>query len=229
MTSSPKVRDFIRPIDSETSYCEMLQADDKHQWSSDGLTWVTPGYSPSTNSNGGSVAKWPRDKGRAGDERAHLSFWGNDGSLTGGCCSSSTATFFTGWDLPCKYKGTKPRTLADGRPCARVCAGRVHQCPRAEMRWLLCVYADMLARSMRFLIGMMLHHCISHHVVRHPAPTTPTQHCDGARRRRRRHHPSKLCVLGRTVPSHTSRDTVHCGRHGHGANIIPLFKTWHEL
>lgn len=119
MTSLPKVRDFIRPIDSETSYCEMLQAHNKHQWSSDGLTWVTPDfYRSDIPHNGGSATNWPRDKGRAGDERVHLSFWGDarDDGRTGGCCSTSTATYSTGsyWGQSCKYRETKLRTPAAG-------------------------------------------------------------------------------------------------------------------
>lgn len=35
-----KTRDFFKPNDSETSYCEMLQSNDKHQWSSNGVDWV---------------------------------------------------------------------------------------------------------------------------------------------------------------------------------------------
>lgn len=92
-----KVYDFVRPIDTNTSYCEMLQAFNKHQWSYDGVTWVTPAFNKWSDHNGGSAANWPRDIGRAGDERAHLSFWGThiDLARTGGCCSSSTAEYTT--------------------------------------------------------------------------------------------------------------------------------------
>ena len=148
MTSSPKVRDFIRPIDSDTSYCEMLQARNKHQWSSDGLTWVTPDFSTPTPRNGGSVADWPRDKGRAGDERKYLSFWGDDGNLVGGCCSTSTATYTTGWAQSCKYKDTKLRTPAAGCPCARACtftlgciSAPVLRCAGCCARMLTCLRA----------------------------------------------------------------------------------------
>ena len=95
------VRDFFKPVAGVT-YCEMLQARNKHQWSSDGLTWVTPDFL--SFGQGGSATNWPRDNGRAGDERKHLSFWGDDGNLVGGCCSTSTATHTTGslWGKSCK-------------------------------------------------------------------------------------------------------------------------------
>ena len=78
----------------------MLQSDDKHQWSADGLVWFdVPLHG---GNNGGSEAGWPRgDKGRDGDERYHLSFWGAESSdLSGGCCSSSTAVLQTHPSLP---------------------------------------------------------------------------------------------------------------------------------
>ena len=150
MTSSPKVRDFIRPIDSDTSYCEMLQAHNKHQWSSDGLTWVTPDFY-SGGSNGGSATNWPRDKGGAGDERKHLSFWGNDwdgSSSTGGCCSTSTASYGSSWGKSCKCNDAKLRTPADGRPCARACtftlgciSPLVLRCAGCCARMLTCLRA----------------------------------------------------------------------------------------
>lgn len=37
------VRDFFKPTDGN-SYCDMLQSTTKHQWSGDGLTWITPGF-----------------------------------------------------------------------------------------------------------------------------------------------------------------------------------------
>ena len=79
-------RDFFKPTGSST-YCEMLQARDKHQWSSDGVTWITPDFNSNSNTNGGSAGNWPIVNG---DERQHLSFWGHDGgSITGGGCSST--------------------------------------------------------------------------------------------------------------------------------------------
>jgi len=73
----------------------MLTSYNKHQWSADGKTWVDVAFYSHTNRNGGSADGWPRDKGRAGDERRFLSFWGPDDSRTGGCCSSSTAVDMT--------------------------------------------------------------------------------------------------------------------------------------
>ena len=93
------MRDFFRPVEGST-FCEMLTSNTKHQWSADGKTWVTVGFNSYSGHNGGSVGGWPRDKGRAGDARAHLSFWGDDGGVTGGCCSSSTAVRRTAWGQP---------------------------------------------------------------------------------------------------------------------------------
>ena len=83
------VRDFFKPVAGAT-FCEMLQFNDKHQWSYDGEDWVTPYYQSNVNNNGGSVDNWSKDYGRAEDKRKYLSFWGTrHGSLTGGCCSTS--------------------------------------------------------------------------------------------------------------------------------------------
>eukprot|EP00729_Bicosta_minor_P019316 gene19316-biopygen16281 len=93
------VRDFFRPVEGAT-FCEMLQSHDKHEWSADGVVWVDI-INGSSGHNGGSADWWPRDDGRAGDARKHLSVWGTDaGSRTGGCCSSSTAVDMTYPSLP---------------------------------------------------------------------------------------------------------------------------------
>lgn len=85
------VRDFYKPIDGATTYCEMLQAHNKHQWSANGVDWFEISYDPNHNVlNGGSAPGWPQDKGLEGDERDYLSIWGHNG-IVGGCCSSSTA------------------------------------------------------------------------------------------------------------------------------------------
>ena len=99
------VRDFFKPIEGST-YCEMLQAHNKHRWSHDGMTWTTPAYYISEEKkNGGSEKDWPRAKGRVGDERVYLSFWGHDGDGTnGGCCSSSTAVGTTRGSAPVNGK-----------------------------------------------------------------------------------------------------------------------------
>ena len=94
------VRDFFKPINAETSYCEMLQSHTKHQWSADGVVWVDINFIDSDN-NGGSSNGWPRkDKGRPKEKRTYLSFWGSDLGLSGGCCSSSTAVKQTHPSLP---------------------------------------------------------------------------------------------------------------------------------
>ena len=92
------VRDFFRPADSGTRFCDMLLSHNKHQWSANGVDWIDVEF---RNHNGGSKDFWPRDKGRDGDERKFLSFWGADGSgYSGGCCSSSTAIDQTQPSLP---------------------------------------------------------------------------------------------------------------------------------
>lgn len=86
------VRDFFRPA-KDVSFCEMMQTHSKHQWSYNGVDWVTPTFHAHSN-NGGSAGNWPLNKGRAEDKRKYLSFWGTNHdspSLTGGCCSTSTA------------------------------------------------------------------------------------------------------------------------------------------
>ena len=100
------MRDFFRPVEG-SNFCEMLTSYNKHQWSADGETWVDVDFYSHTNRNGGSADGWPRDKGRAGDERRFLSFWGPDDSRTGGCCSSSTAVAETYPALPGNGGGHK--------------------------------------------------------------------------------------------------------------------------
>lgn len=96
------VRDFFKPI-AGASYCEMLQSNTKHQWGgSDGVVWTTPEFCG--GSNGGSAIDWPLKKGRDGDARQYLSFWGTDDDRqTGGCCSTSTTEYNRGWGKACTY------------------------------------------------------------------------------------------------------------------------------
>lgn len=118
------VRDFFKPTDAGTSYCEMLQSNTKHQWSYDGVDWTTPDFFYLHNRNGGSAAGWPRDKGRDGDARVYLSCWGSDDSWTGGCCSTSTTEYKTyparpgnggarDWGQACTY--TRPHAHTNTR------------------------------------------------------------------------------------------------------------------
>ena len=100
----------------------MLKARNKHLWSSDGLTWSTPDFAGGSGDNGGSAADWPRDKGRDGDVRRELSFWGDDGSVTGGCCSTSTTEYRTYPALPANGIST-----AWGHACTYT---NVHTCMR---------------------------------------------------------------------------------------------------
>ena len=71
------VVDYYRPIAGK-SFCEMLLSNKLHQWSSDGLNWVTPAYT-SVDHLGGSEIDWPSDG------RKYLSFWGSN-IQKGGCC-----------------------------------------------------------------------------------------------------------------------------------------------
>ena len=78
------VVDYFKPVGAY-SFCDMLQSNDKHQWSPDAHTWVTPAYYVGAL-YGGSAANWPRDN-VPGDERKYLPKWQNvhDPHL-GGCC-----------------------------------------------------------------------------------------------------------------------------------------------
>jgi hypothetical protein len=77
----------------------MLTSHDQHVWSATGLdgSWVVPGYYQTDDHNGGSAIDYPKDT-VAGDARRHFSFWGSDSARTGGCCSTSTGEYRTGWD-----------------------------------------------------------------------------------------------------------------------------------
>lgn len=57
------VLDFFKPADASTSYCDMLQARNKHQWSPNGVDWFAIEFYDPSNDNGGSAQWWPRDKG----------------------------------------------------------------------------------------------------------------------------------------------------------------------
>ena len=83
------VIDYFRPVQGST-YCEMLQSHTKHQWSSDGKTWVTPSYYSAHL--GGSSHGYPADG------RSYLSFWGGNGNQGG---------YDSGWNKAFKlYYGT---------------------------------------------------------------------------------------------------------------------------
>eukprot|EP00729_Bicosta_minor_P004476 gene4476-biopygen24912 len=90
------VVDFFKPADAGTTYCEMLLAHNKHQWSPDGMNWFAVGFGGNSN-NGGSAQLWPQVHGGEGDVREYLSFWGHDAGRAGGCCSTSTVVFNTDW------------------------------------------------------------------------------------------------------------------------------------
>lgn len=90
--------DYFRPVEGAT-YCEMLTSYSKHQYSKDGVDWITPAYSRQTIVHGGSSFNFPTTKFK-GDERYHLSFWGTDSGLVGGCCSTSPTLPVTEPSLP---------------------------------------------------------------------------------------------------------------------------------
>jgi hypothetical protein len=100
LTMTPgDVVDYFKPVDG-ADWCEMLTSKTKHQWSEDGIVWITPGYYDSsdvhwgaTGVNGGSAQDWPHDT-LEGDQRAFLTSWGTDywgNGKTGACCSNSTS------------------------------------------------------------------------------------------------------------------------------------------
>jgi hypothetical protein len=51
------VRDFFLPKKGET-WCTMLASHNKHQWSPNGVDWVTPKYLGNVHVNGGSAENW---------------------------------------------------------------------------------------------------------------------------------------------------------------------------
>ena len=68
------VRDFFKPTNAETSYCEMLQSNNKHQWSAGDVDWVDINFNGDfkDGANGGSLANWPKEEGNDGDERMYV-------------------------------------------------------------------------------------------------------------------------------------------------------------
>ena len=77
------VVDYFKPVEGKT-YCEMLQSNKLHQWSSNGKQWVIPLYYPVHF--GGSAINYPADG------RDFLSFWGFGAGANnnqGGCCHNS--------------------------------------------------------------------------------------------------------------------------------------------
>jgi hypothetical protein len=75
----------------------MLVSHNQHLWSRDGVEWFQPEYGQHAHFYGGSAAQWVGTKVE-GDARVYLSQWGHDveeGSYTGGCCSSSTFKHMT--------------------------------------------------------------------------------------------------------------------------------------
>jgi len=77
------VVDFFKPIKGETM-CTMLLNNNKHMWSSDGVTWTQPGYQDERHM-GSSEPGWVKDG------RVVVINWGWDSTDTdpkGACCST---------------------------------------------------------------------------------------------------------------------------------------------
>jgi hypothetical protein len=86
MLTMGSVVDYFRPTANHT-LCEMLSSADKHDWSNDGVTWVTPAHLYWIM--GGSAYEWPKHNVQ-GDDRDYLSMWGaGTGSAKSGCCHSA--------------------------------------------------------------------------------------------------------------------------------------------
>jgi hypothetical protein len=90
-------RDYFLPA-KDVSMCKMLSNHNQHQWSQNGIDWVTPPYlTEHTTYQGGSADNWPKNK-IDGDARKRLSLWGHDvDSAKGGCCSTSYSKYETGY------------------------------------------------------------------------------------------------------------------------------------
>eukprot|EP00928_Gymnodinium_smaydae_P007229 TRINITY_DN12603_c0_g2_i2.p1 TRINITY_DN12603_c0_g2~~TRINITY_DN12603_c0_g2_i2.p1 ORF type:complete len:3577 (-),score=536.17 TRINITY_DN12603_c0_g2_i2:97-9687(-) len=91
------VTDYFRPV-LGSSLCDMLTASPprRHQWSADGVDWLTPDFSASHH--GGSAPNWPRLQS-VGGMRPYLSFWGS-GVAHGGCCSQRLGQSKPHWRQP---------------------------------------------------------------------------------------------------------------------------------
>jgi len=92
------VVDYFKPVTGAT-LPQMIQSNNKHQFSTDGSTWVTPEFNP-TPHWGGSAANWPANNLKD-DARYQLSGWYKDNWAHGevicpGCCSDSKDAEKTG-------------------------------------------------------------------------------------------------------------------------------------
>jgi len=113
------VTDYFRPASGST-FCEMLTAGDKHQWSYDATdasivggtaNWITPSYwtlsygqNPVTHWGGSESSGSPQDAymNANGDNRHYLSYWGGCntgcyGGNGGGCCADHYNDEPHGW------------------------------------------------------------------------------------------------------------------------------------
>jgi hypothetical protein len=89
------VVDYFKPVGAY-SFCDMLQSNDKHQWSPDAQTWVTPAYYVGAL-YGGSAANWPRDN-VPGDQRKYLPKWQNVHDPQYGACCHYTYSDAANWN-----------------------------------------------------------------------------------------------------------------------------------
>jgi hypothetical protein len=60
-TLKGETRDYFKPI-QRASMCDMLVSHAKHQWSPNGVDWVTPPQYQQDHLNGGSQQNWPKLK-----------------------------------------------------------------------------------------------------------------------------------------------------------------------
>jgi len=79
--------DYFRPKSSGDSLCDMLQANNKHEWSPDSSTWYTPQYTSDLDALGGSALDWPSSI-HVADTRKYITFWGHQTEAGAGCSSS---------------------------------------------------------------------------------------------------------------------------------------------
>ncbi|WP_425101602.1 VPLPA-CTERM sorting domain-containing protein [Tropicibacter sp. S64] len=106
------VADFFRPA-SGFSLLDMLTSFDKHLWSNSAAgTFIAPAYY--TNHMGGSATFWPATT-IPGDDRIHIGFWGDNGGLTGACCSTDYVSS-SGWGQAFTLELVSPVPLPAGLP-----------------------------------------------------------------------------------------------------------------
>ena len=90
--------DYYKPL-SDLKLCDMLASNQQHQWSRDGINWITPKYA--SKAHFGGSAKYYPEQALKGDVRVRLSTWGST-KHAGGCCATSIDESKTKWGQPFK-------------------------------------------------------------------------------------------------------------------------------